>query len=152
MTDTLLSFAYGSNMSSAYLRETCPSAVPVGRAQLPNVAIEFRRFSTDLAGGISTTQLAPGAVVWGVLFEIARAEIEALDLLEDVDKGLYLREGHLVLDEVSAWRLAQLYRVARPEGPFAPSAKYLEWVRAGAAEHGLLADYIRGLERLGPGV
>ena len=151
MTTPVLSFAYGSNMSSAYLRQTCPSASAVGRALLPNVRIAFRRFSTDLGGGISTIQPAPGERVWGVLYEIAKAEVEALDRLEDVDKGLYLREGHLVLDQAGAWRLAQLYRVARPEGPFAPAARYLAWMQEGAREHGLPEDYVRELEDLGPG-
>ncbi|MDP6566824.1 MAG: gamma-glutamylcyclotransferase [Alphaproteobacteria bacterium] len=147
-SDELPSFTYGSNMSSRYLRTTCPSARPMMSAMLPNVRIEFRRYSTDLGGGISTIMPAPGEMVHGVLYRIARAEIEALDLLEDVDKGLYLRESHLVLGADDDWHRGELYRVAKPEGPFAPSRTYLDHMLEGAREHGLPADYVARLEAL----
>jgi gamma-glutamylcyclotransferase len=147
-SDTLLCFSYGSNMSTAYLRETCPGAAPVTRAELANHRIEFRRFSNDLRGGLSTIMPAPGEMVPGVLFHVPRVEIEALDLLEDVDKGLYRRETHLVLAQDATWRRAELYRVARPRGPFAPSPRYVGWMIAGAKEHGLNPSYIEGLQAL----
>ncbi|MBT6136091.1 MAG: gamma-glutamylcyclotransferase [Rhodospirillaceae bacterium] len=148
--DTILSFSYGSNMAVKYLRESCPSAEPLIRASLPNVRIEFRRYSTDLGGGISTIMPAPGSRVEGVIYRIPKSEIEALDLLEDVDKGLYVRESYLVLGADGAWHTADLYRVANPEGPFAPAAQYVEWMLEGAHEHQLPADYIAGLEALRP--
>jgi len=142
MSGTVLSFTYGSNMSSAYLRKYCPGAMPVMRGLMPNVWIEFRRYSNDLNGGISTIMPAPGQILHGVLFDIPRAEVEALDLLEDVDKGLYVRETHLVLGADGEWHTGDLYRIVKPEGPFAPSEKYLEYMKAGAMEHGLPADYV----------
>lgn len=148
MTDTLLCFSYGSNMSTAYLHETCPGAEPVMRAELANHQIEFRRYSNDLRGGLSTIMAAPGEMVPGVLFRVPRAEIEALDLLEDVDKGLYRRETHLVLGADGSWHRAELYRVARPRGPFAPSPRYVGWMIEGATEHGLDADYVERLRAL----
>jgi gamma-glutamylcyclotransferase len=148
ISDALLCFSYGSNMSTAYLRETCPGAVPVMRGELANHRIEFRRYSNDLRGGLSTIMPAPGELVPGVLFRVPRAEIEALDLLEDVDKGLYRRETHLVLGSDGDWHRAELYRVARPRGPFAPSSRYVGWMIDGAREHGLDQAYIASLERL----
>lgn len=147
-TDTLLCFSYGSNMSTAYLRETCPGAEPFLRAELANHRIEFRRYSNDLQGGLSTIMPAPGEMTPGMLFLVPRAEIEALDLLEDVDKGLYRRECHLVLGADGAWHRAELYRVARPRGPFAPSPQYVGWMIEGAVEHGLDAEYVNGLRAL----
>ncbi len=142
----LLTFSYGSNTSSRYLRSYCPGAEPVMRAVLPNFWIEFRRYSTDLQGGISTIMETPGDRVRGMLFSIPRTEIEALDVLEDVPLGLYLRQGFLVLGEDGAWHCAQLYRVAKPEGPFAASARYLDYMLEGAREHGQPDDYIARLE------
>ena len=100
--DRLLNFAYGSNTASRYLRGYCPGAEPLMRAVLPNFWIEFRRYSTDLQGGISTIMETPGDRVRGILFSIPRVEIEALDILEDVPLGLYLRQGFLVLGEDGA--------------------------------------------------
>ncbi len=149
MANTILSFTYGSNMASGYLREYCPGAMTVMRAVLPNVRVEFRRYSTDLAGGISTIMRSPGELVHGVLYNIPRLEVEALDLLEDVDKGLYIRETHLVLGADGAWHAGDLYRIVKPQGPFRPSEKYLEYMMAGATEHGLPADYVPAVAKRG---
>ena len=148
--DRLLTFSYGSNTASRYLRGYCPGAEPVMRAVLPNFWIEFRRYSAELGGGISTIMPAPGERVEGVIYRIPRAEIEALDLLEDVDKGLYVRETHLVLGTDGAWHGADLYRIVTPEGPFEPAAQYVAWMIEGAREHGLPEDYIAGLQALRP--
>ena len=87
-------------------------------------------------------------MVRGVLFTIPSAEIEALDVLENVPEGLYRRDGFLVHAEDGEWKTAQLYRVAKPEGPFAPAKQYVAWMVEGAREHGLPADYIARLEAL----
>ena len=138
-------FAYGSNMNSAYLHEYCPSATYLMRASLPNYRIEFRRFSTDLQGGISTIIETPGELVHGVLFDIEPAELDALDILEDVPQGLYKRETFRVLGEGGSWHLAELYRVAQPSGPYQPAKKYVEWMIEGAREHKLNKAYIAKL-------
>lgn len=116
------------------------------RAALPNFWIEFRRYSSDLKGGISTIMETPGELVRGMLFTIPTREIEALDLLEDVPRGLYQRQGYLVLGEDGKWHCAQLYRVAKPEGPFTVSDQYLDYMIEGAREQGQPEDYIARLE------
>ena len=89
----MLYFAYGSNLSTKYVRNYTPSAVFVQRAFLPNFHIEFRRYSDNLKGGISTIIEAPGKMVHGVIYEVEPKEIEALDILEKVPLGVYKREG-----------------------------------------------------------
>lgn len=141
-------YAYGSNLSTKYIRDYCHSAEYVMRAQLPNYHIEFRRFSTDLQGGISTIMEAPGELVHGVIYEIPEAEILELDILEDVPLGLYKRESFLVLDETGSWQSAALYRIVTPSGPYEPSSKYIEMMIEGANEHNLAAHYIDWLKSL----
>lgn len=141
-------FAYGSNMSTAYIHDYCPSAKFVMRASLPNYHIEFRRFSTDLKGGISSIIEAPGELVQGVLFDIDSAELDALDILEDVPKGLYVRETFRVLGEDGNWHQGDLYRVANPSGPYRPAKQYVQWMVDGAREQGIDADYTAKLEEL----
>ena len=141
-------FAYGSNMSTEYIRDYCPSAIFVMRAALPNFHIEFRRYSDDLQGGISTIMAAPGEMVLGVLYDIDEAEILALDILEDVPLGLYLRQTFLVMGEDGQWHEADLYRVANPAGPYAPSKEYVRYMIAGAEEHQLEASYVEHLVAL----
>jgi len=144
----MYNFAYGSNMSTAYLHQYCPSAQPVMKAMLPNYEIQFRRYSTDLLGGISTIIEAPGQRVEGVIYEIPQPEIDELDILEDIPLGLYRRDTFLVLGEDGEWHHADLYRVVKPDGPFAVSARYLEYMIAGAKEHGLSDGYVDGLVAL----
>ncbi|MEM8856798.1 MAG: gamma-glutamylcyclotransferase family protein [Chloroflexota bacterium] len=146
----MLNFSYGSNMSTRYVRDYCPSAKYVMRATLPNFEIQFRRFSTDLNGGISTIIEAPGQRVEGVIYDIPEKEILELDILEDLPLGLYRRDSFLVLGEDQQWHTADLYRVVKPEGPFAPSAKYIEMMITGATEHQLSPAYIDKLKNLRP--
>ena len=47
-------YAYVSNLCSSYLRQYCPSATFVMKADLPNFRVEFRHYSEVSGGGIST--------------------------------------------------------------------------------------------------
>ncbi|MBN33324.1 MAG: hypothetical protein CMM46_00840 [Rhodospirillaceae bacterium] len=119
-------------------------------AQLPNYEIQLRRYSTNMKGGISTIIETPGALVHGAIYAIRRTELDTMDQLENVNKGLYLRQTFCVLGEDQTWHLADFYRVAQPAGPSPPAASYLALMLQGAAEHELPADYIAGLRALAP--
>ena len=135
-------------MASRYLRQYCPSAKPVMRADLPNFRVEFRRFSTDMQGGISSIMEAPGEMVRGVIYEVPVQEVKALDILEDLPKGLYRRDTFLVLGEDDQWHQADLYRVVNPTGPYDPAPQYIDMMIEGAREHDLDPTYIDHLESL----
>ncbi len=141
-------FAYGSNMSTDYIRDYCPSVKFVMRASLPNFHIEFRRYSEDMEGGLSSIIEAPGEMVKGVLYEVDEKEILELDILEDVPQGVYHRDTFLVFGEDGEWHHADLYRVANPAGPFMPSKKYVDYMVAGAKEHQLDPEYTAKLVAL----
>lgn len=134
-------YAYGSNMSSDYIRDYCPSARFIMRADLPNFHIEFRRYSENLVGGISTIIESPGEMIKGVMYDIDEKEIIALDILEDVPQGIYRRDKFLVFGEDGHWHHADLYRVANPAGPYKPSKKYVDYMVAGAREHKIDPEY-----------
>ena len=115
------------------------------RASLPNFHIEFRRYSADLQGGISSIIEAPGEMVQGVIYHIPEAEILQLDVLEDVPQGLYRRDTFLVLGEDGVWHKAELYRVVSPSGPYDPAVQYIRWMIEGAREHKLDEAYVEEL-------
>lgn len=141
-------FAYGSNMSTDYIRDYCPSAKFIMRANLPNFHIEFRRYSENLKGGISSIIPAPGEMIKGVLYDVDEKELLALDILEDVPQGIYSRDTFFVLGEDGKWHLADMYRVSNPAGPYTPSTKYVDFMVAGAKEHGIDPEYTAKLVAL----
>ncbi len=143
--DTLLNFAYGSNLATTFVRQYCPSATFVMRAQLPNYEVQFRFYSEPRQGGISTIIETPGALVHGVIYRIDRREIEELDVIERLHLGLYKREPFLVHGEDGAWHTAELYRVTTPDGPFPAAKSYVDQMIEGAREHGLDAAYTQKL-------
>ena len=146
----MLYFAYGSNLSTKYVRQYTPSAVYVRRALLPNFHIEFRRYSDNLKGGISTIIEAPGEMIHGVIYEVNPNEIAALDILEKVPLGVYKREGFKVLGEDGKWYTADLYRVVKPEGPYTPAKKYVSWMIDGMKEHRIDPSYAKKIIELYP--
>jgi gamma-glutamylcyclotransferase len=141
-------FAYGSNLSTAFIRRYCPSAQFVMRAQLPNFTVQFRHHSDEYGGGISSVIEAPGDMVHGVIYEIDEDELVALDILESVPQGQYRRDAFQVLGEDGEWHLADLYRVSNPSGPHTPSKEYVGYMVAGAKEHHLDPEYLARFESL----
>ena len=83
--DTFIYFAYGSNMLTERLRmrKRCPSAEPIGVAEAQGYRLVFKKESED---GSSKATLARGEhsdKVYGVLFQINKAELGRLDAEED---------------------------------------------------------------------
>jgi len=141
-------FGYGSNLSTEFLRQHCPGVTPVMKAYLPNYRVEFRYYSENRQGGISSIMEAPGEMTYGVIYEMPTKEMDDLDVLESVPEGLYTRETFLVLGEDGEWHEGDLYRVANPEGPFTPAKSYIDLMIEGAREHGLDSEYQEKLELL----
>ena len=144
----VLHFGYGSNMSEAYMRQYTPSLEYVMNAQLPNFEIQFRKYSKNMGGGISSIIEKPGGMVYGVMYYITKKEMEALDILEDVPLGIYKRETFQVLGEDGKWYAADLYRVSEPKGPYKPAKKYLDLMIAGAIEHNINKAWLETLRKM----
>ncbi len=141
-------YAYGSNLSPKFLTGHCPSARFVMRAYLPNFRVEFRFYSKRRQGGISSIMPHPGSLVRGAIYEVPEEEMLHLDEVESVPQGLYTRETFLVLGEDGKWHEGDLYRVVKPEGPFAPARSYVELMLEGAEAHDLDAGYVEELREL----
>lgn len=144
----VLHFGYGSNMSESYMRQYTPSLKYVMNAQLPNFEIQFRKYSKNMGGGISSIIEKPGGMVYGVLYYITKEEMDALDILEDVPLGIYKRETFQVLGDDGKWYAADLYRVTNPKGPYEPAKKYLDLMIRGASEHNINQDWIETLKKM----
>ena len=142
----VLFYAYGSLLSIRNLCQYTPSAAFVMRAELPNYEVQFRYYWELLQGGTSCIIEAPGQMVHGVLYTIAKDEMPDLDVLEMVPEGIYKRETFYVLGEDGKWYQAYLYRLQNPAGPrYTPAKSYLDDMIEGAQVHGLKAEYTENL-------
>ena len=138
-------YAYGSLLSPALMRQPCPSATLVIKADLPNFEIQFRVPSDTGRGGTSGIFEAPGQLVQGVIYSVRTSEIPDLDILEGVPEGKYEKAQFLVLGEDKDWYEVSLYMPAAPGDLIPPAPHYLDDMIAGARAHGLDTDYTEKL-------
>lgn len=138
-----LCFAYGSNMDVDAMAARCPASRPVGLARLPR-----HRLAMVREGYLSVTR-DPRRDVHGLLWDIAFADMPALDRYEAVASGLYSKVQQAVITGRGP-RRAIVY-VGRNAGPGEPLPGYLDGVVEAARRLGLPPDALRELEALVPG-
>ena len=143
--DNFVSFAYGSNMSVARLRERCPSARAIGIAELPGHELRWHKRSRDGSAKCDIVASdAPSASVFGVLYEIAEHEKTALDRAEGLGAGYEEIEIEVLCGGSPV--TAKVYRATDTNPALRPYTWYRALVIAGAKEHCLPAHYVAGLE------
>ncbi|NIP74067.1 MAG: gamma-glutamylcyclotransferase, partial [Gammaproteobacteria bacterium] len=67
MTDTILYFAYGSNLHPPQMHERCPTCTVLQPATLADYRLVFCGHSEHWGGGVASVVTAPGARVEGLL-------------------------------------------------------------------------------------
>lgn len=130
-----LYFAYGANMDAAAMAARCPASVLIGLGRLPR-----HRFIVMKEGYASVIR-DPGREVWGVLWNLALADVPALDRYEGVAGGLYVKANQPIVAAGGAKR-ALIY-LGRSTAPGIPRPGYLESVLDAAAAAQLPQAYRR---------
>ena len=133
-----LYFAYGSNMDVAAMARRCPRAKPLGRARLARHQLAVMR------EGWLTAARDPRSDVHGVLWDVAFADMRALDQHEQLASGLYTKTQQPVIGERGA-KQALVYFGANA-GPGVATADYIAGVLAAARNWKLPATTIARLE------
>ena len=134
-----LMFAYGANMDIAAMARRCPRSKALGTARLMR-----HRLVATREGWLSVTRDAH-STVHGVLWDVALADVAALDRFEGVGEGLYAKIAQAVVAEGGPKRA--LVYVGANIGPGVARADYLAAVIA-AARHWSLPT--APLEKLAP--
>ena len=137
----MLYFAYGSNMDATAMRARCPRSHVVGLARLMR-----HRFYLMGRTGYASVCRDPRVSVHGVLFDLALADVPALDRYEDVAHGLYTKAQQSVVLGAGQTRRALLYYGADESEGGAPPPGYMEGVVAAARAAALPPAYVTGLE------
>ena len=86
-----LYFAYGANMDVAGMAARCPRSKPLGLAKLMR-----HRLAVMREGWLTATR-DPRSSVHGVLWDLALADVAALDRFEGLGEGLYAKAVQPVL-------------------------------------------------------
>ncbi len=132
-----LYFAYGANMDAAAMAARCPGSRLIGQGRLNR-----HRFIVMREGYASVVR-DPRATVWGVVWELALADVPALDRYEGVAGGLYTKAYQPITLKGGAKRALIYLGGSSAQG--APRPGYLESVLAAADAAQLPAPYIMEL-------
>jgi len=146
MRQTILYFAYGSNMSTPRLRARVPSARKTAVATLARHRLVFHKVSLDGSAKCDALETGdPLDVVHGVVFELPLVEQPALDHVEGLGQGYGSKRVSVSLpggDTIEVFT----YCATHTDSALRPYTWYREHVLRGAREHGLPADYIAVIE------
>ncbi|MBL1421369.1 MAG: gamma-glutamylcyclotransferase [Alphaproteobacteria bacterium] len=146
-SETILYFAYGSNMLSQRLTDRCPSAKAIGVAVVHHHYMSFGLAGRDGSGKAAIVKTHnQDDKVHGVVFELARTELADLDKFEIK----YKRNDNfeVVMDGQSHKTITYYVLETKLEIGLLPTDWYRDICLAGAKQHGLDADYIAELEAL----
>ena len=136
-------FAYGANMDVAAMARRCPASKPLGPARLMGHLFFITR------DGYASVRRSPGAVVHGLLWDLALADVAALDRYEEVAGGLYAKIQRPVIKPSGSVRALLYVACSLEEG--VPRPGYLEAVIAAATSLACPATYLRDMARYLPG-
>ncbi len=122
----------------------CPASRPLGLARLAR-----HRFAL-LQSGYATVVRDPRSTVHGILYDLALADLPALDRYEDIARGLYRKIMQPVLRQQGGPVQALVYVGIGPLGD-EPRPGYMDGVIAAAKAAGLPANYIAFLSQFAAG-
>lgn len=143
-----LYFAYGSNLSRSELARAAPSARPVAKALLPNYRLTFDKHSMSRGGDAANIVKAPGAAVWGFVYEVDDEDLISLRSKESGYKehdvvATLMPKGHRQEAVVKTF-IASSSCTAK----CGPRRAYLETVISGAERCGFPNEYVDRLRAI----
>jgi len=142
----MLYFAYGSNMDPGQMAERTPGGRALGAARLSGYRLTFTRDSPAWGGGVGHIEVDPGDEVWGVLWELTSDHVDALDVYEAVELGVYTRERVTVAHDGGEVE-AHAYIAVKTDFK-KPSKKYMSALIRGAEAHALPDEYVERLRAI----
>jgi len=144
MTDEVLYFAYGSNMSTQRIRARIPARL-VGTAKLTKHCLTFEKPARDGSGKCDVAYTGDANhVLWGVVYGISQQDLPILDTYESLGVG-YDRKTITVTLNCGTPCATEIY-IARDNNPnVLPFCWYKQHVQYGAEENNLPTDYIQNM-------
>lgn len=137
-------FAYGTNINQEQIEREFRAVRVIGTARLDGWRLAFTRYAPRRGGGVLDALPDPTSHIWGVVYEVDEAEIEALDRARPDYRRVVatvLRDGDPA-QPLDAWRYEVLNKATRE---FPPTPAYKADMLRGASARGFPADYIARL-------
>jgi len=144
--DTILYYAYGSNLLTERIRINNPSARKVAIAKLMNYRLDFTLYGKSWHGAAATVVEDSNCHVWGVVWQLDKKDIANLDRQEfgydpitftvETDAGQKLECRSYVVSGTPAILDKR------------PSQVYKNVIIKGATEHRLPPEYIEQLKNI----
>ena len=160
MSNNILYFAYGSNLSLEQMRERIGSKPKViSGAYLENHRLGFTLYSKlTWKGGVADIVPEAGSKVWGAVYELTEEQLVKIDHYEgykkdrDPKKNFYNRLQVEVVDKKGVKQLCLTYQAEvgdeerRKYLYHRPSEKYRNVIRKGGEDHGLPQEFYEHLK------
>lgn len=125
-------FAYGMNTNLDQMATRCPTARCLGPAWIKDYEFVFRTHA-DIAQ-------SPGSICYGVLWDITKKDLQALDRLEGFP--YYYTRFRVRVNTGDSFVYAITYQMTDQTYIQEPSSGYLEMVREGYQDNGVPTDQI----------
>jgi gamma-glutamylcyclotransferase (GGCT)/AIG2-like uncharacterized protein YtfP len=111
-------FAYGSNLDQVQMQARCETSRPLQSFVLPGWRLMFREYADIVRD--------PDSEVYGALYSVGPDDVDALDIYEGVDGGLYEQV------EVSVGGIKVFFYTMNPDYPvMPPSDRYFNIIEQG---------------------
>ncbi len=146
--DTVWHFAFGANMHDSAFRERRgmrPTAWRAGRVRGYRLRFNLEGRPKGKAAPANLSP-DPNAEVWGVLYQITRADLVRLDSTEGVPGRRYRHVWVDAEDSSGNTVEAVTYIADGKETDGNPSLRYITLLREGARAHSLPEHYLRFLD------
>jgi hypothetical protein len=137
-------FAYGSNMNPEQIQKRGVKPRHILPARLPGHELAFFGHTRVWDGAMESVVPSPGDV-WGIIYEISFSAREVLDSWQDArldGTGVYFHYPTEVIDVNGKSHPVVLYKKDLLGERTLPSQEYLDFILAGAIQHGLPCRYI----------
>ena len=150
--DRIWYFAFGANMhDSAFLERRGMRPIEWRAGRVRKYRLRFNLEGRP-RGKAAPANISPdmNAEVWGVLYQITRADLVCLDSTEGVPGRRYRHLWFEVEDNDGERLEAVTYIADGKETDGSPSLRYITLLREGARAHGLPEQYLQFLENVSP--
>lgn len=141
-TETLIYFAYGSNLKNEQMDERNVTIYESQKGFIKDYKIEFNKESKDGSSKANITEIK-GEIVWGVCFEL---DANGFENLRKFEKG-YDEQEVIVYGENQEILFKAITFISTNTCDKLPTKDYLDRIVIGSKQHELPKDYIGKLEQ-----